>query len=56
LGHRPQEPLLVQAFVSELAVETLSVAVLHRPAWLDKMCRTPFAVAQVSQKIADDLS
>ena len=29
-----QEPLLVQAFISELAVETLDVAVLHRPVRL----------------------
>ena len=29
-----QEPLLVQALVPELAVETLDVAVLHGPAWL----------------------
>ena len=29
-----QEPLLVQAFISKLAVETLDVAVLHRPARL----------------------
>ena len=29
-----QEPLLVQAFISELAVKALDVAVLHRPARL----------------------
>jgi hypothetical protein len=34
LGHRPQEPLLVRAFTSELAVESLDVAGLHRPARL----------------------
>lgn len=29
-----QEPLLVQALVPKLTIETLGVAVLHRPAWL----------------------
>ena len=29
------EPMLVQAFVPELAVEALDVAILHRPARLD---------------------
>jgi hypothetical protein len=30
------EPLLVQVFISELAVEALDVAVLRGPAWLDQ--------------------
>jgi len=30
------KPLLMQAFVSELSIETLDVAVLHRPARLNQ--------------------
>ena len=31
-----REPMVVQAFVPELAVEALDVAVLHWPAWLNQ--------------------
>ena len=32
-----QEPALVQAFLAELSMEALDVAVLHRPAWRDEV-------------------
>jgi len=35
------KPLLIQAFVSELSIETLDVAVLHRPARLNQNVVNP---------------
>ena len=35
------EPMFIQAFIPELAVEALDVTVLHRPAWLNRDVANP---------------
>src|SRR5665811_1980997 len=48
------EPMLVQAFVPELAVKALDVTVLHRPARLDQDVANPMGLRPSHESAAGE--
>src|SRR5690606_8073008 len=53
MAHR-HEPMLVQAFISELAVEALDITILLRFAGLNEAQLQPHSVSPFIQRLADE--
>jgi hypothetical protein len=52
---KAHEPILVQAFITELAVEALHVAIIHRFAGSDELEFDPSSVSPGVERVTDEL-